>query len=194
VRARVARALSVFTGDPEVERRLREILAGDRAYGPRAEAVGSLVKLSIEDAFDVAELALIIPSEKDQVARAALNALIEADPRRAAPYVIAAATYGISEDLRHEALRRIGKIAKELTEQERQEAVEVIRAGLSDLYSRTRSNTIRALQSLKASEALSDLDRLAGEDGNRRVRSAARRAADRIRQPQEDVAAPAGSH
>ena len=188
VRSSATRALSSFKGDPQVERCLREILATDRAYGPRAAAVESLVKLEVEDAFDIAELALIIPSEKDQVARAALNALVEADPRRAAPYVIIAATYGVSIDLRHEALRRIGKVAPELTEQERQEAVEVVRSGLSDLYARTRSSAIRALQSLKATEALVDLDRMAKEDRNQRVRSAARRAADRIRTPEAEAA------
>ncbi|MFH0943762.1 MAG: M1 family aminopeptidase [Planctomycetota bacterium] len=182
VRARVVRALRNFKGAASVPARLREILATDPAYGPRMEALRSLVKLGVEDAFDIAELGLIIPSDGDRVACAALAALVDVDPRRAAPYVVTAATYGISIDLRHEALRQVGRIAGELTESEREEAVEVVRSGLRDDYSRTRSSTIRALQALQAREALDDLDRLATEDPNRRVRATAERAAERIRQ------------
>ena len=181
VRSRVVRALGSLKGVAAIPPRLREVLATDPAYGPRIEAVKSLVKLDIENAFDVAELALIIPSDKDRVSRAALGALVDADPRRAAPYVVTAATYGISIDLRHEALSLVSRIADQLTESERKEAVEVVRAGLADEYSRTRSSTVRALQALQAAEALDDLDRLAKEDPNRRVRYSAQRAAERIR-------------
>lgn len=186
IRVAVCRALSGLEADEQTAAALREVLATDPAYGPRAAAVRALATMKAESAFDAAELALIIPSDKDEVARAALSAMVTADKVRAAPYVVTAATYGVSIDLRHEALRLVGRVADALEEKDRKQAIQVIQSGLSDQWSSTRRRAIGALSSLKAKESLDLLDALAENDSSRSVRSAAKRAAERIREGRDD--------
>lgn len=181
VRKRAVQALGKAGADEEVHRRLVQVLATDDAYGPRAAAVEALAEGKAERAFDVAELALLIPSHQAEIGRAALNAMITADAARAAPYVVTAADYGGLIDLRHEALRRFSRIVDHLEGSEHDRAVAVARRGLGDLWSRTRRSAISALQALGAKDALDELDLLAKDDPNRRLRDSAKRAAEEIR-------------
>lgn len=182
VRKRAVQALGAFEGDEDVHQRLIEVLASDEAYGPRAAAVGALARSKAERAFEAAELGLIIPSERDEISSAALGAMITADPTRAAPYVVSAATYGGVIDLRQSALRSFRRVTKELEGEEYERAVDTALGGLKDLWSRPRSRAISALSALNAREALDELDHLAKHDPNRRVRAAATRAAQSIRE------------
>ncbi len=180
VRRRVVEALGAFEKDLEVSTHLVRTFKEDVAYGPRARAVESLAKVKVDGAFDVAELALIVPSHEDELPRAGLRAMAEVDVDRAAAYLISAATYGISVDLRHEAFALIGRHGDKFDDEARERAVAVVKRGLEDHYSRTRSNAIRALQGLVAVEVLDDLKRAAQQDPSERVRRSAARALERI--------------
>ncbi|MBL8766349.1 MAG: hypothetical protein JNL94_03235 [Planctomycetes bacterium] len=181
VRADVVDALRAFDGDADVHAALKQVLAADPAYGPRANALGALVATKASDVATSCEQALATKSHEDRLARSALSALVAIDPARAVPHVLDAATYGRSVDLRHAALDQFDAIADALDAATRTRAIEIATKGLADHWARTRRAAVNALVALTATEAIPALESLAAREKTPRSRDAAKNAIERIR-------------
>jgi aminopeptidase N len=193
VRMASAEALGGFYRDEEAAAPLEKLVGSDPAYGVRAAAIASLVKIRAERASRVCLGALKQDSDQDIVRNAALNGLADLNDAAALDRIKPYCTSGNRRVYRNTAIASYAKIAKNLDEESaRRRAAEFLYPSLDDWHLRTRGAAIDALATIGAPSSVEPLRRVASTDPVAEVREKARKAADRI---SADVAKPsAGSN
>jgi hypothetical protein len=164
----------------EVVAALREVLEKDPAYGPRAEALRGLGKFGVKDALPAVLAHLATPSDREQLARAALDALLELDPAAARDAAFALAARG-SPEIRDDGLRALPKVLAK--GEDPQPAIDLALAALDARSRAVKRAAFDALAALGADAALERLDALAANETAREFdRRAAGNAAKAIRE------------
>jgi len=181
VRLAVAEAMGSFYGNESAAAQLARFVDNDRAYGVRAEAVTSIVKIRAARAADVCTKALAQESDRSIVRNAAINGFVELKDTSALPKIRKYCSSGTPRECRHVAISAYGKLAKELEKEgARRDASDFIAAGINDWHLRTREATIDALISIAHPSSVPALRRSASNDPLQAVRARAARAADRV--------------
>jgi aminopeptidase N len=181
VRLASAEALGGFHRDEKAAAGLEKLVGGDPAYGVRAAAVESLVKIRAERASRVCQDALKQESNQDIVRNAALNGLADLNEPSALDRIKPYCTPGNRRVYRNTAIASYAKIAKHLDEEsQRRRAAEFLYPSLDDWHLRTRGAAIDALATIAAPSSVEPLRRVASTDPVAEVREKARKAADRI--------------
>lgn len=140
---------------------LRAIAKEDPAYGPRGNALRALGKLKDAEAFALAEAALTTKSDRGELARAGLDAMLAIDKGKAKPRVMEIAKTGVPTELKQSALRALGSLG--LEGEERTAAIALLLTGLEAKTSRARSAAIEGLERIGATESIEKLEALAKE-------------------------------
>lgn len=181
VRLASAEALGGFQRDEKAAAPLERLVGSDPAYGVRAAAIASLVKIRAEHAARVCLDALKQESDQDIVRNAALNGLADLNDTAALDRVKPYCTSGNRRAYRNTAIASYAKIAKQLDEQsDRRRAAEFLYPFLEDWHLRTRGAAIDALAAIGAPASVEPLRRVASTDRVAEVREKARKAADRL--------------
>jgi aminopeptidase N len=181
VRLACAEAMGSFYRNETAARHLEKRFETDRAYGVRAEAVTSLVKIRAEHAGAVCLRALEQESDRSIVRNAGLNGLADLKETGAIERVKKYTTSGNPREHRHVAIAAYANLAKELEkEAQRRKASDALAAMVDDWHLRTREAVIDALAVISDPSAIPTLRRAAASDPLDAVRDRARRAADRI--------------
>jgi aminopeptidase N len=181
VRLACAEALGSFYRDETAAQQLESLVTKDRAYGVRAAAIASLVKIRGERASRVCTDALKQESDQAIVRNAAVNGLAElGDPaalNRIKPYC----TPGNERYSRHPAIAAYAKLAKNLEkDSDKRRAAEFLYPSLDDWHLRTREATIDALATIGEPSSAEALRRVAANDRLAAVRERAMKAADKV--------------
>ncbi len=182
VRLACAQALGNFYRDERAAAALARSVTGDAAYGVRAEAVTSIVKIRAENASRICLDALKQESDRSIVRDAALQGLADlGDPSvlgRIRPYC----TPGNRRDHRHPAIAAYATLAGDIEkESDRRRAAEFLYPFLDDWYLRTREAVIDALATIGDPSSVTRLQQVASSDPLAEVRGRARKAVDRVR-------------
>ena len=181
VRLASAEALGSFYRDATAAAQLEKLVGSDPAYGVRAAAVASLVKIRAERASRVCLDALKQESDQDIVRNAALNGLADLNDPSSLDRIKPYCTSGNRRVYRNTAITSYAKIAKNLDrESDRRRAAEFLYPSLDDWHLRTRGAAIDALATIGAPSSVEPLHRVASTDHVADVRERARKAADRI--------------
>jgi len=181
VRLACVEALGSFYGNESAAAPLERIVEHDLAYGVRAEALTSMVKIRSERATRVCTKALGQESDRSIVRNAAINGLVDLKATDAMPRIKPYCGAGNRRELRHVAIAGYAKLAKELEKDvDRRKAAEALAPGLDDWFLRTREATIDALTTISHPASVNPLRRVASTDPLEAVRARARKAADRI--------------
>lgn len=180
VRREAVSALARIEG-ADVLAALDQVLEKDPAYGPRGAALRGLARAKAPGIFERAAARLDLTARSTDLAEAALDAMVTADPVRAAPSVLAAAAPGVPNGLRHAALRALGRVAEKLTPEQREQAIGHAKVALADAYGQSKRAGLSALEDLAAKEALPEVEALAKEGASARLRETAKRTADRLK-------------
>jgi aminopeptidase N len=179
VRREAARFLAKLKPDADAAAKLRTVVASDPAYGPRENALGTLREWKDGEVAALAKTLLQTPSEDGRLALAGVDALLEVDRASAIPYLMETAAKGVPIELRHGALRALGRA--KLEGEARTAAIDLALATLESGSSRTQRAAIDALSALGAEAALPKLDALAKDSASDRLKQQAEGAAKSIR-------------
>lgn len=181
VRLACAEALGRFYRDGRAADVLAKRAASDAAWGVRAAAIGSLVKIKADNASKVCMAALKTESSRSIVRNAGLNGLADLQDPSAIDRIKPYCTPGNRREHRHTAIAAYAKLAKLLPKDaDRSHAADFLLPFLNDWFLRTREATIDALATIGAPSAIPDLRRVASSDPVAEVRGRAGKAADRI--------------
>jgi aminopeptidase N len=190
VRLACAEALGGFYRNAEAAARLERLARDDRAYGVRAAAVASLVKMRGERAARVCLDALEQESHQGGVRSAGLNGLADLGDTAALDRIKPYCASGNPRYYRHTAIGAYARLAKRLEkETDRRRAAEFLYPFLDDGYLRTREAVIDALATIAEPTSVEPLRRLASSDRVAAVRERARKAADRVEAATEKATA-----
>lgn len=181
VRLASAEALGGSYRNEKAAAPLEKLVSNDRAYGVRATAIASLVKMRAERASRICIDALKQESDQAIVRNAAINGLAELkDPAtldRVKPYC----TPGNERFYRNNAIGAYAKLAQQLEkDSDKRRAAEFLYPSLEDWHLRTREATIDALATIGEPSSAEALRRVATNDNVAAVRDRARAAADRV--------------
>ena len=181
VRLACTEALGGFYHDEKAAATLEKLVGNDRAYGVRAAAVTSLVKVRGNRASKVCVDALKQESDQGIVRNAALNGLADLGDAAALDRMKSYCTPGNPRVYRNTAIGAYGKLAKQIDkDSDRRRAAEFLYPSLDDWHLRTREAAIEALAVISEPSSVEQLRRVATNDHVAEVRDRARGAADRI--------------
>jgi aminopeptidase N len=182
VRLACVEAMGSFYRNERAAGALEKALAGDRAYGVRAEALTSLAKIKTAKAARICTDALANQdSDRETVRQAAINALVDLHETAAMDRIRKYAMPGTRRELRHVAIAGYASLAKDLEEgAARRRASDVIAAMVDDWHLRTRRAAIDALVTIGDPSAIPALQRVASNDPLAELRERAGAAVDRI--------------
>jgi len=181
VRLACTKALGSFYRDEKVASQLEKLIGNDQAYGVRAAAVTSLVKIRGERASRVCVDALKQESDVAIVRNAALNGLADLNDTAALDRIKSYCTSGNPRTYRNNAIGAYAKLAKNLEkDSDRRKAAEFLYPSLDDWHLRTREAAIDALATIGEPSSAEPLRRVATNDHLAAVRERARKAADRV--------------
>jgi aminopeptidase N len=181
VRLACVEAMGSFHGNEAAAARLERAFDDDRAYGVRAEAVNSLVKIRSPRAGEVCRRAIGDDSGRSMVRIAGLNGLAELKDVGSIDRVKKYALPGNAREHRHVAIAAYARLAREFEKDaQRRKASDALAAMVDDWHLRTREAVIDGLAVLSDPSATVVLRRVAANDALAAVRDRARRAADRI--------------
>ena len=177
VRGAVLKALGDFAGEKDAAEMLRVAIQRERADAPHAAALEALAKVLGKEAFDDLNAALARPSHREVVRAAALKGLARVGSDEALETVLAWTEWGRPQRARIAATEALGgwpDARRRVTER----LIDLTR----DEWLFVRQEAARALGKLEVDEAVPALERLAEHDLHSRVRLAARRSLQRLRQ------------
>ena len=181
VRLACAEALGGFYRNEKAAAQLEKLVGSDRAYGVRAGAVTSLVKVRGNRASKVCVDALKQESDQGIVRNAALNGLADLSDTAVLDRMKPYCTPGNPRVYRNTAIGAYARLAKQLDkDSDRRRAAEFLYPSLDDWHLRTREATIEALAVISEPSSVEQLHRVATNDHVAEVRDRARNAADRI--------------
>ena len=170
-RRAVARALGEFRGDEACDA-LAPMLAKDPSYFVESEAATAIGKTRSKKAYALLVKALDKDSYDDVIRSGVMRGFAELEDERAIPLVFSWTEYGKPPFAREAAIRALGKLGHGNTK---------VRAQLVDLLNDknfyTRLAAVSALQALHEPDAIEVLNRLASQDVDGRLKSAAAKAA-----------------
>lgn len=181
VRNSVAGLVDKLPKNDGIAARLRILARSDPAYGPRTNALSTLLKWKDPEVAALAAEFLATPSEDGRLALAGADVLIDVDPKSVKAWLMETAEKGAPIALRQGALRALGRA--KLEGEERRAAVSLALSTLEKTKaSGSRRAAIEALSGLAAEEALAPLDELAKTESSERLKRQAESAAKSIRE------------
>jgi aminopeptidase N len=180
-RRAVVKALGEFH-DERAATALRGLLSrGDASYFIEGQAAAALGKTKSSQAYDAVALALERQSYLETIRAQAFAGFAELKDARAIDVAKQWCAYGKPTRARVAAISCLGKLGDAHAER-RNEIVEFLGGLTSDPEFRVRLNLSDALESLKAREAIPHLERLVDQELDGRVRRAARRAIESLKE------------
>jgi aminopeptidase N len=181
-RRAVARALGEFRGDEACDA-LAPMLARDASYFVEAEAATSIGKTRSKKAYALLVKALEKDSYNDVIRCGAMRGFAELGDERAIPLLLSWSEYGKPPFAREVAIGALGKLG---------EGKKNVRARIIDLLDDknfyARLAAVDALATLRDPESVGVLNRLASQDVDGRLKSAAAKAARAITESLEKPA------
>jgi aminopeptidase N len=192
VRAAAASSLGAWEKDAEIYASLKKLLAGDPSYRVCTSALRSMRKVQGAAAWDDIAAARAMPSQRDQIADAALEMLADIDGAKALPMLLDEASYGKPYATRFTAMSALAKQAKGATADLQKKIFDVLEKGLDDRYFRARSAAIRAVGEAGDVAAKAKLQKLGDEAHDERFKGAVKAALDRL-EPKKPEPSAAGS-
>jgi aminopeptidase N len=182
VRRAVVKALGQFKQD-RVAKRLEALFRKDRSYYVAAEVVRAVAKIRDEGAYGFLVGALKYESHRDVVRSTVFEAFVELKDTRGVKHARDWAAEGRPMNARVAAIAAVGSLGRELDkardrDRVRRELIEMLRHP----HFRVRGAAVAALGELQDGAAIGALEKLRENDPLARVRSAARKAIEKIRE------------
>jgi aminopeptidase N len=178
VRRAVAAALGVFRGDPAVTKALRA-LVDDRSYFVAGEALTSLGKTRVPEAYDLLVVGLATPSWQDTIAAGAAYGLAELADGRAVDLLASATRADRRSPLRTAALHALARL-RALLDGPRPSITDAIVGACDDPKFQVRIAAVTAAGKTGDAAALPVLRGIAEGTSDGRLRRTAQEAIDRI--------------
>jgi aminopeptidase N len=178
----VMAALGEFRDETAAAALEQVVRKGDASYYVEAAAAHAIGRTRSPRAFDVlSEVAMKRQSMNDVIRANALTGMAELRDERGLDIAIEWSRRGRSNPVRGVATSTLPKYAA-LTPPAKERAYDRAVELLRDEWLRVRLNAVAALQEMKETRAIAELDRLVARELDGRVIRAAREATDRIRQ------------
>jgi aminopeptidase N len=171
-RRRIVRALAEFREDEEISRRLRALWERDRSYGVRAEILLTLARARGSGALPLCRRALRVPSFRDAIRAAALEALGELELEQGIKLAMQHARYGSSRWARDAAMKTLAALGRSFPQRARA-IQDLLEAALLDRSFFGRMSATEALGRLARPQAVPALRRFERSDVDARLQRAA---------------------
>ncbi len=181
--------LAAFTDDAEVTKAIRPLAAsGDPSYSAESAALETYAALGADDAYEVLVGALDRDSRSEVLRRSALVGLGELDSAEAADVLIEWTKKSKPRLCRPSALWALSSLIKDadLDEEMMQKVQEALEACLDDSGSRVRMAAVTAMGSFTSADKamIKQIEEIAKDDENSRVRRVAERSLKALRKEQ----------
>jgi aminopeptidase N len=180
-RRAVMSALGEFRDERAATALERVIDAGDPSYYVEAAATAAIGKTRSARAFAALERSLTKDSMNDVIRASVFSGLSELKDERGIALATEWSRYGKSQSVRGSAVSSLGRLGEIVPEHRKNDIIDHLVPMLEDPWFRAQASAINALQTLKATSALSHIDRTAQRALDGRIVRTARLAAQSIR-------------
>lgn len=183
-RRAVVAALGEFRGDKGVFAALAPLAKRDASYFVESEANRSIGKLRAPGSLDLLKANIARPSYREIVRQGCIHGLVELREEAGIDEILKAAAYGAPAQARQVAVAAIGRLGQYFEERKR-ELSDTLAEFTDDPDFRVRLAAANALVTLKATDAVDALERMAAKELDGRAVRAAREAAGKLRKGAE---------